>query len=118
MEEREAGAGSLCQGLGADAFKARWADAEAARKPSDDVSDGVSTFLGALMGFVSPQEPDRWNVIYRKQQQLAAQAKYRLDWDLEEPSLRMRSGIGGTAFFPVPHREDKIKAKELGIASS
>ena len=24
------------------------------------------------------QEPDRWNAIYRKQQQLAAQAKYRL----------------------------------------
>ncbi|OLP95992.1 Cyclin-related protein FAM58A [Symbiodinium microadriaticum] len=51
----------VAEGLGADAFKARWADAE---------------------------EPDRWNVIYRKQQQLAAQAKYR---------------------------EDKIKAKELGI---
>jgi len=51
----------VAEGLGADAFKARWADSE---------------------------EPDRWNVIYRKQQQLAAQAKYR---------------------------EDKIKAKELGI---
>ncbi|CAE7217927.1 glpF6 [Symbiodinium natans] len=51
----------VAEGLGADAFKARWAEAE---------------------------EPDRWNAIYRKQQQLAAQAKYR---------------------------EDKIKAKELGI---
>ncbi|CAE7317867.1 fam58a [Symbiodinium pilosum] len=51
----------VAEGLGADAFKARWADAE---------------------------EPGRWNTIYRKQQQLAAQAKYR---------------------------EDRAKAKELGI---
>jgi len=51
----------VAEALGADAFKARWAEDE---------------------------EPNRWNTIYRKQQQLAAQAKYR---------------------------EDKAKAKELGI---